>query len=72
MVYQKSKLRGSCNFHPGSNPSQKVDQMAQAKTNTSTILDPSRRGFLAQAAAVAAGGAALGVALPFARIGWIL
>jgi hypothetical protein len=46
--------------------------MAQAKTNTSTILDPSRRGFLAQAAAVAAGGAALGVALPFARIGWIL
>jgi hypothetical protein len=38
--------------------------MAQAKTNTSTILDPSRRGFLAQAAGVAAGGAALGMALP--------
>jgi len=38
--------------------------MAQAKTNTSTILDPSRRRFLAQAAGVAAGGAALGMALP--------
>ena len=47
--------------------------MAQADSNHSTpptntsannIVDPSRRGFLAQAAAVAAGGAALGVALP--------
>jgi len=38
--------------------------MTQAKTNTSTILDPSRRRFLAQAAGVAAGGAALGMALP--------
>jgi len=38
--------------------------MAQAKTNSSTILDPSRRGFLARAAAVAASGAALGMALP--------
>ena len=34
-------------------------------TNTSALpVDPSRRGFLAQAAVVAAGGAALGVALP--------
>ena len=34
-------------------------------TNTSALpADPSRRGFLAQAAVVAAGGAALGVALP--------
>jgi hypothetical protein len=35
--------------------------MAQAKTNT--ITNPSRRGFFAQAAGVAAGGAALGMAL---------
>lgn len=40
--------------------------MAQAKTDNSTpaSLDSSRRGFFAQAAAVAAGGAAVGVALP--------
>jgi hypothetical protein len=41
-----------------------LNPMTQAKINTNTILHPSRRRFLAQAAGVAAGGAALGMALP--------
>jgi hypothetical protein len=48
-----------------------ADSVYTPPTNTSAnnIADPSRRGFLAQAAVVAAGGAAIGMA-PIAGIGW--
>ena len=41
-----------------------VHSTPPTNTSANNIVDPSRRGFLAQAAVVAAGGAALGVALP--------
>jgi hypothetical protein len=36
--YHKSKPRGSCNFRPGSNPSQEVQFVAQANPNHTTKL----------------------------------
>ncbi len=41
-----------------------VHSTPPTNTSANNIVDPSRRGFLAQAAVVAAGGAALGMALP--------
>jgi hypothetical protein len=63
MISQKQAEGKGSVFRPGSNPNQRY-VMAQADSNISISVDSTRRGFLARAAAVAAGGAAVGVALP--------
>jgi hypothetical protein len=46
-----------------------VHSTPPTNTSANNIVEPSRRGFLVQAAVVAAGGAAIGMA-PIAGIGW--